>query len=108
MKEAHRKGVANHPDPEPCEGVATWHLKRWEGAYAGWVSRSSELRNRPIRVLTSSGRTEGNTAVRETASALATLRSRRPHACIETSRARTERPRLLSVGSMTRIAGRRR
>src|SRR4030095_3839118 len=108
MKESHRKGVANHPDPDPCEGVATLHLKRWEGAYAGWVSRSSELRNRPIRVLTSSGRTESNTAVRVKASALATLGSRSTQACIETSRARTGEARLLSVGRMTRIAGRRR
>jgi hypothetical protein len=48
MKESCRKGVANHPDPEPCEGGATQrpHLKRWKGAHVGWVSlklMSSEI-----------------------------------------------------------------
>ena len=47
MKESYRKGVANHPDLDPCEGVAkqSTHLKRWEEAHVGWVSRSCELRN---------------------------------------------------------------
>lgn len=43
---------------------------------------------------TRSGTSEGNTAARENnASAPEALRSRRPQACMETSRARTERPR---------------
>ncbi len=70
MKESCRKGVANHPDPEPCEGgPLRAHLKRWEGAYAGWVSRSSELRNRPIRELTVSSQSEGNRTAHDIASA---------------------------------------
>jgi len=40
MKESYRKGVANHPDLNPCECVAKQraHLKRWEEAHVGWVS----------------------------------------------------------------------
>jgi len=48
MKESFRKGVANHPDPEPCEGGGNvaLELKRWPGAYVGWASlklMSSEI-----------------------------------------------------------------
>src|ERR1700742_4062208 len=94
MKESYRKGVANHPDPEPCVGVVTSPAKRWTGAYAGWVTRSSELRNRQYRASTVSARLEDKTDVcdRHRECTWTALRSRRPHACIETSRARTERP----------------
>src|ERR1700675_944705 len=48
MKESYRKGVANHPDPEPC---AT-HREVWRealtGAHAGWVW-SPENRERERR-----------------------------------------------------------
>src|SRR5271166_1142423 len=94
MKESYRKGVANHPDPRTMRGRrATTHLKRWEGAYAGGVSRRCELRNRAIRAPTASSCTEGHTEACVSASTQWARRSRRPPACIETSRTRTERPR---------------
>src|SRR5215467_16164863 len=93
MKESYKKGVAIHLDPDHARAAATTLTKRWIGAYAGWVSRSCELRNPHSRVPTASGGTEGNTDMCINASAWTALRSRRPHACIETSRARTERPR---------------
>jgi hypothetical protein len=37
------------PAARPTAPPARTHLKRWRGAYAGWVSRSCELRNRPIK-----------------------------------------------------------
>lgn len=52
---------------------------------------SSEIAT--IREPTVSGEPEGNNATRDRRECGATLRSRRPHACMETSRARTERPR---------------
>jgi hypothetical protein len=95
MKESYRKGVANHPDLDPCEGIAKKrvHLKRWEEAHVGGVSRSSELRNRQIQGadgVSLTGRQQRDVRQRECGAA---LRSRRPQACMETSRARTERPR---------------
>jgi hypothetical protein len=44
------------------------------------------------RVPTVSRNPEGNMGAREHASAQATLRSRRPQACMETARTRSERP----------------
>src|ERR1700730_13666584 len=98
-----RRGVVNerviqerssdHPNPEPCEAVVRLHLKRWTGAYAGWVL-SSENGNPGSR-----RRQPGRKAIERCAIARARrgLRSRRPHARIETGRplgrARTERPR---------------
>jgi len=51
MKEPYRKGVAKHPDLDPCEGVAkqSTHLKHWGEAHVGWVSRSCELQERQIQ-----------------------------------------------------------
>jgi hypothetical protein len=51
---------------------------------------SSEIAK--IRVPTVSRNPEGNTGAREDASAQPAPRSRRPQACMETSRTRTERP----------------
>jgi hypothetical protein len=45
MKESYRKGIANHPDPESCEGSREAALKRWKGAHVGWVSQKCKLRN---------------------------------------------------------------
>src|ERR1700675_1319992 len=81
MKESYRKGVANRPDLDPCEGGCKAALE----ALGRGTCR--------LGIPTVSGKPEGNTATRDTnASALQALRSRRPHACMETSRARTERP----------------
>ena len=70
-------------------------MKRWPGAYVGWVSlklMSSEIAKimgaDGVRL---TGRQHGS--VRKQREHAAALRSRRPHARIETSRARTERPR---------------
>src|SRR6266540_243552 len=40
MKESHRKGVATILTPSHARAVARLHLKRWTGAYVGWVLSS--------------------------------------------------------------------
>ncbi len=37
MKESHRKGVANHPDPESCVASREAAIEALTGAHAGWV-----------------------------------------------------------------------
>ena len=37
MKESHRKGVANHPDPESCATHRKVRREALTGAHAGWV-----------------------------------------------------------------------
>src|ERR1700719_1409803 len=73
---------------------ATPHLKRWTGAHVGWVSlklMSSEIiKTRGADGVRLTGRQ--HCGVRYLACASRALRSRRPQACMETSRARTERP----------------
>ena len=94
MKESYRKGVAIHSDPEPCEGGREAALEALDrGICRLGIPEVDELRNRESRAPTASRCTEGNTVVCANASASLALRSRRPQACIETSRARTERPR---------------
>ena len=66
MKESYRKGVANHPGPEPCEGSRKAAL---EALDRGICRLGIELRNRQSRVPTVSASTEGNRAVRASASA---------------------------------------
>jgi hypothetical protein len=77
MKESYRKGPANHPGPESCEGSAKRKgaLEALTGVYAGFVL-SSEIDH--FRVPTRSDGLEGNTTAGATASPLKTLRSRRP------------------------------
>src|ERR1700730_11583380 len=93
MKESYRKGVATILTPNHARAVVRLHLKRWTGAYAGWVL-SSENGNPGSR-----RRQPGRKVIERCAIARARrgLRSRRPHARIETGRplgrARTERPR---------------
>jgi hypothetical protein len=67
------------------------HLKRWTGVYAGWVL-SSEIANPGCRRRPASRKDKTRCAT--TSQCTVTLRSRRPHACIETPCARTERPQL--------------
>ena len=58
MKESYRKGVANHPGPEPCEGSREAAL---EALDRGICRLGIELRNLECGVPTSSASTEGNT-----------------------------------------------
>jgi RNA-directed DNA polymerase len=37
MRELHRKGVANHPDPESCVASRKTTIEALTGAHAGWV-----------------------------------------------------------------------
>src|SRR5215813_376449 len=110
MKESYRKGVANHPDPEPCEGVLQGRTRsvgtkdqaeppqrgapkpgqgHMQAGYPEVVS-SEIAKDRCADGVRQTGRQ--HCGVRENASTQQALRSRRPHACMETSRARTERP----------------
>ena len=70
MKESHRKGVANHPDPEPCGGGGNGAPEALDrGRCRLGIPEVDELRNHHIRVLTVSDGPEGNTAARDIASA---------------------------------------
>src|SRR5580700_7111342 len=94
MKESYRERVANRSDPEPCEGSREAALEALDrGICRLGIPEVDELRNSESRVPTVSRNPEGNTAAREKRECVAALRSRRPHACMETSCARTERPR---------------
>jgi hypothetical protein len=65
MKESYREGVANHPGPEPCEGSREAALEALDRGICGL---GIELRKRQIREPTASACTEGNRAVRVSAS----------------------------------------
>jgi len=56
MKESHRKGLANHPDPESCGGRRKAPVEALTGAQAGRVL-SCEIS--PTRVPTVSDYPEG-------------------------------------------------
>jgi hypothetical protein len=88
MKESHRKGVANYPDPESCVASREAAIEALTGAPAGRVW-SCEIF--AFGVLTSFNKAEGNIKWRVFASAPRTPRSLRPQACRETPRARTGR-----------------
>src|SRR5215471_20765526 len=88
MKESYREGVANHSGSEPCEGGREAALEALDRGICGL---GIELRNLRIRERTASCSPERNNARCDSASASRPLRSRRPHARIETPRARTER-----------------
>src|ERR1700690_4617808 len=96
MKESYRRRNSEPSWPRPCEGGATQrpHLKRWTGEHVGWVSlklMSSEIAKiRCADGVRLTGRQHCD--VRNLACASQALRSRRPQACMKTSRARTERP----------------
>ena len=99
MKESHRKGVANHPDPESCVASRKTAIEALTGAHAGWVLSCEII---ATRVPTSFGVAEGNTGGCAIASIRGTLRSLRPQACMETPRARTGRPHRCPLGKMRR------
>ena len=65
MKESYRKGVANHPGPEPCRRSREAAL---EALDRGICRLGMELRNRESGVPTASRSTEGNTAASVSAS----------------------------------------
>src|SRR5919197_173644 len=89
MKESYRKGVATILTPSHARAVVRLHLKRWTGAYVGWVWSSENVNPGSRRRQTVRKATERRALAR----ACRALRSRRPHARIETPCARTERPR---------------
>src|SRR5580700_6867958 len=104
MKESHRKGVANHPDPESCVSSRKAGGEALTGAHAGRVLSCEII---ATRVPTSFLMAEGNTGGCAIASVYRTLRSLRPHACMETPRARTGRPHRRPLGKMRRAGWRR-
>ena len=59
MKEPHRKGVANHPDPESCAGGGNIAGEALTGAHAGQPS-SSEITSIGVPTLCCEG--EGHTS----------------------------------------------
>jgi len=107
MKEPYKKGVATILTPNHAGRPARAFLKRWEGAYVGWVSRSCELRNLLIRESTVSPYPEDNMTACDNASAPRPAESETPCMHRNSTRENRETP-LPSVGSRTRTAGRRR
>jgi len=67
MEESYRKGIANHPGPESCEGGREAALEAFD---RGICRPGIELRNRQIRGTTASGSPEVNNAVCANASTL--------------------------------------
>ena len=59
MKESYRKGLANHPGPEPCEGDRKAAL---EALDRGICRLGIELRNQPVLDAHGVGMPEGNMA----------------------------------------------
>ena len=90
MQESYREGVANHPDPEPCEGGRKAAL---EALDRGICRLGIELRNHRFGEPTAFGCQEGNNAPTRNRERGAAPRSQRPQACRETPCARTGRPR---------------
>ena len=66
MKESYRKGLANHPGPEPCEGGRKTAL---EALDRGICRLGIELRNQPLQDAHGVGMPEGNMAAHAFASA---------------------------------------
>jgi len=104
MKESHRKGVANRPDPESCVASRKAGSEALTGAHVGWVLSCEII---VTRVPTSFRMAEGNTGGCAIASVRRTLRSLRPQACMETACARTGRPHRCPPGKMRRAGWRR-
>ena len=89
MKEPYEKGIANHSALSFAPGIARCMAKRKQGhSRAGY--RASKKNNRDADAV---DKAEGNTAGNVNASSLSVLRSRRPHARLETPCTRTGRPR---------------
>ena len=75
MKESHRKGLANHPDPESCVAVVRRAIEALTGAHAGRVLSCEIIRPPGCRRCPNA---EGNIVTRRYRECVATLRSRRP------------------------------
>jgi hypothetical protein len=89
MKEPYEEGVANHSAPSFAVGIARCPLKRKQGhRWAGY--RASKNCNQDADAVV---KAEGSTAGSDSASSGPVLRSRRPHAHLETLCTRTGRPR---------------
>ena len=80
MEELHVEGLASHDDPKSCAGTRKDDGEALTGAHAGWVL-SAEIGLSGVP--TPFSLVEGETLPCEIASVAATLRRRRPHACVE-------------------------
>src|SRR5882724_7289473 len=89
MQESHRKGVATILTPSHARAVVRLHLKRWTGAYAGWVLSSEKAK---IGEPTVSGEPEGNRAVRAIASVPCPAESQTPSTHRNSMRENREAP----------------
>ena len=109
MKESCRKGVANHPDPEPCEGSREAALEALDrGICRPGIPEVDELRNRAIQGadgVTLYGRQHGG--VRQRKCIAGPAESQTPGMYRNFTHENREAP-LLSVGRRTRTAGSRR
>lgn len=88
MQESYIEGLTTHDDPESCAGdrkVARRSIDR------GRCRLGIELRNQNSRAPTLLTEAEGNIEPGGMVSPAKALRSRRPHACIETPCTRTGR-----------------
>src|SRR6516164_8401164 len=89
MQEPHEKGLAIRSAPSFALGAVRWSVKRKQGE--GWAGyRASKICNQGADAVTTA---EGHTASSANASCWPALRSRRPHARLETPCTRTGRPR---------------
>jgi hypothetical protein len=88
MQEPYEQGVANHSAPSFAVSIARCPLKRKQGyRWAGY--RASKKNNWDADAV---DKAEGNMARSDSASFGPVLRSRRPHARLETPRTRTGIP----------------
>jgi phage terminase large subunit-like protein len=89
MQEPYEQGVANHSASSFAVNTARCALKRKQGhRWAGY--RAAKNSNWDADAVV---KAEGNMAMSDIASSGPVLRSRRPHARLETPRTRTGRPR---------------
>src|SRR5258705_7333303 len=89
MKEPHEKGLAIHSAPSFALSAVKCPVKRKQGKrWAGY--RASKICNQGADAVPTA---EGHTSSNDIASCWAALRSRRPHARLETPCTRTGRPR---------------
>src|SRR5450432_1953109 len=89
MKEPHEKGLAIRSAPSFALGAVKFPVKRKQGKrWAGY--RASKICNQGADAVTTA---EGHTTGSDSASCWSALRSRRPHARLETPCTRTGRPR---------------
>src|SRR5688500_4552232 len=89
MKEPYEKGIANHSAPSFAVCAVRRTSKRKQG-YRRAGYRASKKNNRDADAV---DKVEGNMAGNANASSTSVLRSRRPHARLETPCTRTGRPR---------------